>query len=183
MVDPILACYLIFSMDATSCEEDYILPLVCILVKNNTYFRTLYQLYIFSHLFKFFHKWQECIATIPPIQCRGREIDAEKFNLNESIDSHVVMFTQSELLFTIMLKRQNGEVYEILVIFPSAFERVQLESDNKMHRMGDMISSTDSDMSSPGSFRASQDCIRLRLIAEVPTQDRGRQIQDLRKIL
>ena len=57
------------------------------------------------------------------------------------------------------------------------------QQNAQMHRMGDMISSTDSDMSSPGSFRASQDCIRLRLIAEVPTQDRGRQIQDLRKIL
>ena len=34
---------------------------------------------------------------------------------------------------TIKLKRRNGEVFEILLVFFSAFERFQLESDNEMH--------------------------------------------------
>ncbi len=50
-----------------------------------------------------------------------------------------VMFGRAELLFTIRLKRRNGEVFEIPLIFFSAFERVQLESDNEMHKMGDII--------------------------------------------
>jgi hypothetical protein len=49
------------------------------------------------------------------------------------------MFGRAELLFTIRLKRRNGEVFEIPLIFFSAFERVQLESDNEMHKMGDII--------------------------------------------
>jgi len=132
LVDPILACYLIFSMDATSCEEDYILPLVCILVKNNTYFRTLYQLYIFSHLFKFFHKWQECIATISPLQCRGREIDSEKFNL--------------KLLFRIKawiikLKRRKGEGFWESASFAHCFWEGSIEIWHWNAKMGDIVQS------------------------------------------
>jgi hypothetical protein len=85
-----------------------------------TYFRPWYSMYfisfhIFSYLFISFHKWQEYIATIPPIQCRGREIDTDNFNIIESMDD--VMFGRAELLVTIKLKRRNGEVFEIPLIF------------------------------------------------------------------
>jgi hypothetical protein len=85
-------------------------------VKKIKYFCPLYSMYfisfhIFSYIFIFFHKWQKYIANIPPIQCRGREIDTENFNKIESIED--VMFGQAELLFTIKLKRRNGEVFEI----------------------------------------------------------------------
>ena len=89
--------------------------------------------HIFSYLFISFHKWQEYIATIPPIQCRGREIDTDNFNIIESMDD--VMFCRAELLFTIKLKCRNGEVFEIPLVWFSAFEGVQLESDNEMHKM------------------------------------------------
>jgi hypothetical protein len=71
--------------------------------------------HIFSYIFIYFHKGQEYIATIPPIQCRGREIDTDNFNIIESMDD--VMFGRAELLVTIKLKRRNGEVFEIPLIF------------------------------------------------------------------
>ena len=107
-----------------------------------TYFRPWYSVYfisfhIFSYLFIYFHKWQDFISSIPLIQCRGREIDTDNFNIIESMDD--VMFGRAELLFTIKLKCRNGEVFEIPLVCFSAFERVQLESDNEMHKMGDII--------------------------------------------
>ena len=89
--------------------------------------------HIFSYLFISFDKWQEYIATIPPIQCRSREIDTDNFNIIESMDD--VMFCRAELHFTIKLKCRNGEVFEIPLVCFSAFERVQQESDNEMHKM------------------------------------------------
>ena len=49
------------------------------------------------------------------------------------------MSVRAELLFTIKLKRRNGEAFEIPLVFLSAFERVQPESDNEMHKMGNVI--------------------------------------------
>ena len=46
-----------------------------------------------------------------------------------------VIFGRAEFLFTIKLKRQNGEAFEIPLVCVSAFERVQLESENEMHKM------------------------------------------------
>ena len=55
----------------------------------------------------------------------------------ESMDD--VMFGRAELLFTMKLKRRNGEVFKIPLIQFLSFERVQLESNNEMHKKGDII--------------------------------------------
>ena len=60
-------------------------------------------------------------------------IITDNFNIIESMDD--VMFGRAEFLFTIKLKCRNGEFFEIPLVCFSAIERVQLESDNEMHKM------------------------------------------------
>jgi hypothetical protein len=52
------------------------------------------------------------------------------------------MFGRPELMFKVKLKpygENRDESMELPFIFFSAFERVALESDDKMHRMGNII--------------------------------------------
>jgi hypothetical protein len=52
------------------------------------------------------------------------------------------MFGRPELMFKVKLKpygKIRDESIELPLIFFSAFERVALESDDKMHRMGNII--------------------------------------------
>ena len=52
------------------------------------------------------------------------------------------MFGRPELMFKVKLKpygEVRDESIELPLIFFSAFERVALESDDKMHRMGNII--------------------------------------------
>ena len=53
-----------------------------------------------------------------------------------------VMFGRPELIFKVKLKRYNGDkddFLEIPLIFFSAFERVRLDPDDEMHKLGDII--------------------------------------------
>ena len=72
------------------------------------------------------------------------------------------MFGRAELLFTIKLKRRNGEVFEIPLVCFSAFERVQLESDNEMHKMGDIIQ-----LYEPGSLPVHEPIICVGFLSHV----------------
>ena len=52
------------------------------------------------------------------------------------------MFGRPELIFKVKLKRYNGakdDFLEIPLIFFSAFERVRLDPDDEMHKLGDII--------------------------------------------
>ncbi len=83
---------------------------------------------------------QECFASIPPIPYRDSEIDVEKFNIIEDMDK--VMFGRPQLLFKVKLRKYSGnkiDIFEVPLVLFSAFERVQLETDDQMHQMGDII--------------------------------------------
>ena len=92
-----------------------------------------------SYYFILFH-FQECFASIPPLPYRNRDIDPDRFDIIRDMDK--VMFGRPELIFKVKLKRYNGDkddILEIPLIFLSAFERVRLDPDDEMHKLGDII--------------------------------------------
>ncbi len=77
---------------------------------------------------------------ISPLSYRDNELNNDNFNICQDMDS--VMFGRPELMFKVKLK-PHGEIrdesMELPLIFFSAFERVALDPDDKMHRMGNII--------------------------------------------
>ena len=86
------------------------------------------------------YPFQKYFAIISPLPYRDNALDVDNFNISQDMDS--VMFGRPELMFKVKLKpygEVRDESIELPLIFFSAFERVALESDDKMHRMGNII--------------------------------------------
>ena len=106
---------------------------------------------------------QECFATIPPIPYRDSEIDVKKFNIVEDMDK--VMFGRPHLLFKVKLRKYGGnefDIFEIPLVYFSAFGRVQLETDDQMHQMGDIIQ-----LYEPGPLPALEPILHVGFLAHV----------------
>ena len=72
------------------------------------------------------------------------------------------MFGRPELLFTIKIRKFSGEIFEIPLVFFSAFERVVLETDDQMHQMGDIIQ-----LYEPGPLPALEPILHVGFLSHV----------------
>ena len=75
------------------------------------------------------------------------------------------MFGRPELIFKVKLKRYNGDkddFLEIQLIFFSAFERVRLDPDDEMHKLGDIIQ-----LYEPGPLPALEPIVHVGFLSHV----------------